>query len=98
MSSALHLLLCCLAVYRLSELITVDNGPWHVFRRLRTCSSHPMWCELMSCFYCQTMWWAALFAGMSASVGSIVLADGFLWWMAIAGGSVVIRQTVRPRT
>lgn len=88
-----ELVLASFAVYRVADLVTRDNGPWHVFRRLRECSANPMWCELMSCFYCQSLWWAA--AAVAILSPSLRMAP--LWWLAIAGGAVAIFQTVRPR-
>lgn len=97
MSDFFHLLLASLAVFRSAELIVTDNGPWACFRRLRECSTHPMWCELVSCQYCCGMhlsWMAALFLGVR---GAMPWIDAPLWTLAIAGGAVAIMRFVRVR-
>ncbi len=97
MSDFFYLLLASLAVFRASELVAVDNGPWHVFRKLRECSTNPYWCELLSCFYCLSAWFAAWAAVVLWAAGVIPSGLGMLWWLAIAGGAVSIFRSVRQR-
>lgn len=97
MSDFFHLLLASLAVFRASELVAQDNGPWHVFRRLRECSANPYWCELLSCFYCLSAWFAAWVTVVLWAAGIVPTALSVVWWLAIAGGAVAIMRLVRKR-
>ena len=82
-----------LGVWRLTHLIAIEDGPWRVMARLRQIAVAGQWGTLLGCFYCLSLWVAALFAVLMAdSKGEIA---GL--WLALSGGAAVLeRITSRP--
>lgn len=97
MSEPFYFLLACLATFRAGELIVVDDGPFHVFKRLRECSTHPLWCELLNCYYCCGVWIAGACTVLLWAMGKVSASDAWLWWLGVAGGAAVIRRVIGPR-
>lgn len=90
----IRLVVAGLAVYRLSELITIDYGPFHIFERMRdklgrmAAANHNkgLWyqmAELLHCKYCTGIWLAsaACFFVFIPCVASDIVLTAF----AIAG-------------
>lgn len=87
-----RLLLAALAVYRLAQLVSLDDGPFAVFARWRAwAQSRPAayggwrWsvAEWLGCPFCQGVWWA-----MGATVlvcEPTVPGDLLLLWLGLAG-------------
>jgi len=64
------LLLVGLATYRASCLLSYDDGPWYIFRRLRAWAGKQaarrggewaMFAEWLHCPYCNGIWFAGFF-------------------------------------
>lgn len=62
MTLELRLLLAAFAVYRLAQLVAIDDGPGDVFRRLRARAVTGWFAGLVHCVYCLGVWFAALAA------------------------------------
>jgi hypothetical protein len=58
----LQCLLSGLAVWRLTHLLSNEDGPWGVFERLRLAAGRGFWGELLHCFYCLSVWVSLPFA------------------------------------
>ena len=75
-----------LAVWRLSQLVVRDDGPWQVFARLRRRAESTAWEGVLSCMYCCSLWIAA----------PVALALGENWleralaWPALSGAALVV--------
>ena len=87
-----RVLLAALAVYRLAQLLSLDDGPLAVFARVRRWSqAHPAawggwrWsvAEWLACPFCQGVWWAAV--ALPLLVWPTAGGDLFLLWLALAG-------------
>lgn len=95
------LLLAGLAVFRLSELIAVDNGPGDIFLSLRhyIASNAKLgpFSGLVECFYCASIWMSLLVTIGLWLVGAIPGNLSFLWWMGIAGLAGIIYRVWRKR-
>lgn len=94
----MKLLLEVLAVYRLAQLVSVDDGPFDVFKRLRAACGQIAYrykkmktlADLVNCPYCTGVWFALALA---------LLFQARPWWLhalAIAGGQAFL-QSVSAR-
>lgn len=98
MNPALILLMASLAVWRLSELVAIDNGPFHLFKRGRAAlKNKPKLQELASCPYCGSSWITIGATAWLAWRGLIEAADSPFWWAAIWGGAMGVMRIVRKR-
>ena len=95
LSPELRIIAAALAIYRLAQLVALDDGPWYVLARLRllvgTFDRHPEdrparrfgWSELVSCVFCLGMWFAL------PAVVAVALptwpGDAVLTWLGLAG-------------
>lgn len=93
MNNWLNLALCILACYRLSRLITLDEGPFEIFHKLRVrlgAYDYGPYGEAktslgkgLTCPHCVGVW-----IGIPLSLyASGIYWYTLLWWLAIAGGS-----------
>jgi len=90
----LLLLLSILAVYRLAQLISLDDGPFDVFKRLRLLCGQIAYkyknlktlADLVNCPYCLGVWFA-LFV-----VIALRPSPWWLHWLAIAGGQAFLQS------
>lgn len=80
-----------LAVWRVSQLLVRDDGPWKVFARLRRRAESTAWEGLLSCIYCFSLWVAAPVA--------FALGDGWweklLAWPALSGAALIVDRLTR---
>jgi hypothetical protein len=92
------LLISGLAVFRLSECVAVDNGPFHVFKAIReACKKRPVLCELVTCQYCQGGWWSMACAWYIWWATLYPSLHPVFWWAGIWGAQAAIMRTVRER-
>ncbi len=87
------LLLGVLVVWRLTHLLSKEDGPWDLLVRLRRLLGSGAVGQLLDCFYCLSLWIAAPLA--------VVLADRWkeriLLWPALSGGAILLeRCTSKP--
>jgi hypothetical protein len=81
-------LLAALAVWRLTHLLSAEDGPWKIFSRLRRAVDGSGWATLLDCFYCLSMWIAAPFA---VWIG-IDWPDRFLLWLALSAAAILLER------
>lgn len=89
------LVLAVFAVYRLAQLLSVDDGPFALFERLRRAFPGGAWgglrwsiAEWLRCPFCQGLWWAAgvaLLLMFPSTVGDFVLL-----WLGLAGAQALL--------
>ena len=79
-----RLLLSALAVWRLTHLVTKEEGPWQLFERLRRAAPG----QLLSCFYCLSLWVAAPFVWFT---GGSKWEKLVTWW-ALSGAAVLLEK------
>ena len=82
-----------LAVWRVTHLLVVEDGPWDVLRRVRALGERIGLERLINCFLCCSVWVAVPFA--------LLVARG---WMEIAiavpalsGGAILLERVTRER-
>jgi hypothetical protein len=80
--------LASLAVYRLSRMITDEEGPFTVFTRLRGLAPNTTWVGRgLECIMCISVWIALPFALWIDYQG-----DWVLTWLALSAVTVIIRK------
>jgi uncharacterized protein DUF1360 len=86
------------AVFRLTEMVVVDRGPFHVFLKIRNIFPQDSQLdELVECFYCMGLWMAILVSMMLSFLHVVPWSLMPFFAFSIAGGSVIIYRTIRPR-
>jgi Protein of unknown function (DUF1360) len=88
--NALKIILAALAVWRLTHLFHVEDGPFRVFGRIRDGVRRLALGELVDCFYCLSLWMATPFA---VWLGSDWLERAVLW-MALSATAILINRFV----
>ena len=87
------LLLAVLCVWRITHLLTEEDGPWDLVVRLRRRLGDGSWGRLMDCFYCLSVWIAIPFAYLLGATWS----ERLFHWPAISAGAILLeRATFRP--
>ncbi len=82
-----------LAVWRVTHLIVVEDGPWDALRRTRRVLERVGLERLVNCFLCCSVWVAIPFALLIAhgwEVVAIVLP-------ALSGGAILLERVTRER-
>ena len=92
---AVRFAIAALAVWRLTHLLALEDGPWDTVARLRAKLGDSFWGRLMDCFYCLSLWVAAPLAPF---VGRGALEAVFVW-LALSGAACLLeRATAAPVT
>lgn len=98
MSNFFLLIISSLAVFRLSELVAYDEGPFEIFEKIRNLfPSGSMIDKMLECIYCNGIWWSLLLTIFLSVIHVIELWAFPLWWLGIAGGAIVVTRTIRER-
>ncbi len=82
-----------LAVWRVTHLIVVEDGPWDVVRRVRTLGERIGLGRLINCFLCCSVWVAIPFALLLTREWkgvAIVLP-------ALSGGAILLERVTAER-
>lgn len=88
---AVRFTLSALAVYRLAFLVAREDGPWNVFRRLRSSVKDSALGGLVGCVNCLSVWISLPFAMF---VGESWMERFVVWW-ALAGAVVLADRSTR---
>lgn len=89
----LTFLLASLAVYRLSRMITDEEGPFTVFTKLRGLAPTTSWVGRgMECIMCMSFWVALPIALYVDGTWTVPLT-----WLALSGVTVLIRKWEQKR-
>jgi len=82
-----------LGTWRLTHLIAMEDGPFAVIARLRRLAGDGVLGQMMDCFYCLSMWSAALVA--------LPLAQSALHYiylcLALSAGSILLENLAHRR-
>ena len=86
-------LAACLACFRLTRLITDDDGPGYIFRKLRRLPpARSSAREGLACPFCVSFYFAALITGFLVFAGAASGLWAPLLGASIWGGSVLLNQ------
>jgi hypothetical protein len=84
----LRLALTALATWRITHLLSDEDGPGDVVVRLRLRLGSGFWGSLMDCFYCLSLWVAAPLA----LVVTRVPVEWPLIWLALSGAACLLER------
>jgi len=88
-----HLVLGGLVTYRLSLLISKEDGPAYVFRRIRKLPPPSTSVrEGLSCEWCMSIWTGALVATYYWWIGVISGVEWPLYWLAMSTLGIICNQ------
>jgi hypothetical protein len=98
MTNPFWLIIGMLAAYRLTYLTSVDNGPAHVFKRIRQWTANrwgpSSWqAEFTGCFFCQSVWWSGAVI-VSSLFFKFIVVKIVLLGLAISGAGVIAHWLV----
>lgn len=82
------LIISALAVWRVTHLLSAEDGPWDIVVRIRKKMGSGFAGRLLDCFYCLSLWVAAPFAYF---VGETV-RERFYLWLALSGGAILLER------
>ena len=88
---AVRFVLAALVVYRIAFLVTREDGPWDVFRRLRTVGKSSMGGRVVTCLNCLSVWIAL---PLAAFVGTSWVERAVAWG-ALSGAAVLVDRATR---
>jgi hypothetical protein len=82
-----------LATWRVTHLISSEDGPGKVIRKFRKALEPTFLGDLVACFYCLSFWIAVPFC---LTLG-VTFKDSLLLWLALSGGAILLeRATSAP--
>ena len=91
MHYSFRFLLAALAVWRLTHLLTQEDGPGRLLSKFRSGLGRGAWRKLASCFYCLS-WWIAL--PFALFVGGSWWEMAVAWW-ALSGAAILLERATR---
>lgn len=78
--------ICTLAVWRVTHLLSQEDGPFDIVIRFRKLFGHGFFGNLLDCFYCLSIWIAVPFA--------MLLQDDWkqrvIAWLALSGAACIL--------
>ena len=89
MSIELRLVCGVLATWRITHLLTAEDGPADAVVRLRAALGNSVAGRAMDCFYCLSIW-------VAAPLGAFVSTDPVEWlfaWLALSGGAALLERS-----
>jgi hypothetical protein len=88
---AVRFTLSALAVYRVAFLVAREDGPWGVFRRLRSSMQQSAAGRLFGCMNCLSVW---ISLPLAVFVGNSWVEQMVAWW-ALSGAAVLADRATR---
>ena len=88
MHYSFRFLLAALAVWRLTHLLSKEDGPWDSMVRLRRALDDGFFGAMLSCFYCLSIWIALPFSFFLN--GTIV--ERIIVWLALSGAAILMER------
>jgi hypothetical protein len=101
--------LAALATWRMTHLLTEEDGPADLVLRLRRAAGQSQLGQVMDCFYCASMWVAlpvAAFVANQSTRTALSCPGGsgrVKWyrraatWLALSGAACLLEQAARSR-
>ncbi len=83
-----HFILTVLVAWRISHLLSKEDGPFDMIYLLRKKAGAGFFGSLLDCFYCVSVW-VALPLGLCFA---IIWWEKLLYWWAISGAACLLEQ------
>jgi hypothetical protein len=80
--NTLYFILISLAVWRITSLLVIEEGPWNIFLKLRR--SIDSYNSPLNCFWCMSVWVALPFA----------FYYGIIPWLAISALAILFDEVI----
>jgi len=77
-----------LAVWRISHLLAMEDGPWDFLLDLRRLLGRSVVGKLMDCFYCLSLWVSLPFALVIGSTRK----EQLMLWPALSAGAIFLER------
>ena len=77
-----------LTVWRITHLLSAEDGPWDVVIRLRRWAGESFFGKLLDCFYCLSVW-------IAAPLGCLIGQSWFervLLWLSLSAGAILLER------
>ena len=87
------LIIGILSVWRVTHLLSFEDGPWQLMARTRRRAGAGVFAGLLGCFYCLSLWIAA---PVSWLIGEDWKERAFLW-LAFSGGAILLERATAGR-
>lgn len=92
------LLLGVLGVWRVAYLLHAEDGPGQVLAHARRRLETTAFAGVIGCFYCLSVWVAAPFALLAATVVQAGWPETLMLWPALSAGAIVIERLTMDDT
>jgi hypothetical protein len=86
--------LAALGVWRITHMVSSEDGPWHLFVRVRQAVESRTSATLLSCFYCLSVWVAIPFA---VAIGAGI-RERLLLWLALSAAAILLERVTARST
>jgi hypothetical protein len=90
--SIVDFVLAVFATWRVSFLLTQEDGPWDVFARLRRVAGDSMAGRALQCLYCTSLWVAIPAALFAAPASDRISVRTGVTWLAISGAACLLHR------
>jgi hypothetical protein len=84
-------LLAALATWRITHLLSAEDGPWNLLASLRRILGTGFWATLVDCFYCLSLWVALPLAFVTGHSSR----ERLLLWPALSAAAIVIERLTK---
>jgi hypothetical protein len=82
------LVLGMLGVWRITHLLSAEDGPWNLIVWIRRRVGSGFWGNLFDCFYCLSLWVAIPFAWVIGAGAK----ERFCLWLAFSAGAILLER------
>ena len=93
MNILLYLFLSALAVWRITHLVSKEDGPFDIIFSIRKKAGAGFFGSLMDCFYCSSIWVALPFGIWLGSNWK----EKLLYWVALSGAACLLEQATTAK-
>ena len=91
MDVSLRFVTSALAVWRLTHMMSEEEGPWQILARLCRTMGTGMLGQLSHCFFCLSVWVALPFSFFVATEW----LEAFIAWWGLSGAAVLLERATR---
>ena len=83
-----------LGVWRVSHLVTAEDGPWGMLATARGWAGHGVLGQLLDCFHCASLWVSAVWGLAMPGPWTTRVATA----LALSGGAILLERATTRRT
>lgn len=88
-----HFILGSLATYRLALMVSKEDGPAWIFRKLRNAPPRKSSIRQgIRCEWCVSIWASALVTAFLLWLGALPASQWPLWWLGMSAAAILLNQ------